>query len=108
MKRPIDQHNCSNYEEDQVSCTTLLDRSHHRRDDLVPCVPSTLESGILNYTNTHLVSDPPSHDEDTLHLPHQEAQQGEDLGTNVGGSVLLNPAKDLQKESIAMNKRVII
>ena len=95
-KRPIDQHNCRNREEDQVSCTSLLDRSHCRRDDLVTRVPSAWESG--NYTNTLLVSDPPSRDEDTLPLPHQETQQGEDHCTKVGGSVLLNPAKSLQEE----------
>ena len=95
-KRPIDQHSCRDYEEDQVSCTSLLDRSHCRRDDLVTCVSSAWESGI--YTNTHSVSDPPSCDEDTLPLPHQETQHGEDHVMKEGDSVLLNPAKSLQEE----------
>ena len=95
-KGPIDQHSGSICVEDRVSCTTLLDRNHLRRDDLVTRVPSAWESG--NCTNTHLVSDPPSRDEDTLPLPHQETQQGEDLGTKERGSVLLNPTKSLQKE----------
>ena len=95
-KRPINQHCCSNCEEDQVTCTSLLDRNRHRRDDLVTCVPSAWESGIC--TNTHLVSDPSSHNEDTLPLPCQETQHGKDFVTKEGGSVILNPANSLQEE----------